>query len=80
MHWRKSLRFSLFEWNHMKWSKQNERKSVQRSSRACNEWEEVVESLMIEQSTFKHVIRRVKSLKNRDAVNIKRSCKMLNNF
>ncbi len=79
MHWRRSLRFSLFERNHMKWSKQNERKSVQRSSRACNEWEEFIESLMIEQSTFKHVTRRARLSENRNAVNIKRSCRMLNN-
>ncbi len=79
MHWRRSLRFSLFKRNYMKWSKQNERRSVQRSSRACNEWEKAVESLMIEQSTFKHVTRRARSSENRNAVNIERSCKTLNN-
>ena len=79
MHWRRSLRFSLSERDHMKWSKQNERKSVQRSSRACNEWEEAVESLMTEQSTFKHVTRRVRSSENRNAVNIEKLCRMLNN-
>ncbi len=79
MHWRKSLRFLLFEWDHMKWSKQNERRSVQRSSRACNEWEKAVESSMIEQSTFKHVIKRARSSENKNAVNIKKSCRTLNN-
>ncbi len=79
MHWRRSSRFLLSERNHMKWSKQNELRSVQRSSRACNEWKEAVESLMIEQSTFKHVTRRARSSENRNAVNIKRSCRTLNN-
>ncbi len=79
MHWRRSLRFSFFERDHMKWSKQNERKSVWKSSRACNEWEEVVESSIIEQSTFKHVTRRTRSSENRNAVNIEKSCKTLNN-
>ncbi len=79
MHWRRSSRFSLFERDHIKWSKQNERRSVQRSSRACNEWEKVVELLMIEQSTFEHVIKRARSSENRNAVNIKRSCRTLNN-
>ncbi len=36
MHWRRSSRFSLFEWDYMKWSKQNEWRSVQRSSKACD--------------------------------------------
>ncbi len=80
MHWRKSSRFSLSEWNHMKWLKQNERKSVQRLFRACNKWKKAVELLMIEQSTFKHVTRKARSSENRNAVNIKRSCRMLNNF
>ncbi len=79
MHWRRSLRFSFFERDHMKWSKQNERKSVWKSSRACNEWEKVVESSIIEQSTFKHVTRRTRSSENRNAVNIEKSCKTLNN-
>ncbi len=79
MHWRRLLRFSLSERDHMKWSKQNEWRSVWRSSRACNEWEETVELLMTEQSTFKHVTRRVRSSENRNAVNIEKSCKMLNN-
>ncbi len=80
MHWRKSLRFLFFKWNHIKWSKQNERKSVWRSLRVCNEWKEVVELLMIEQSTFKHVTRRARSSENKNAVNIKRSCRMSSNF
>ncbi len=79
MHWRRSSRFSLSERDHTKWSKQNKQRSVWRSSRACDEWEEVVELLMTEQSTFKHVTRRAKSSENRNAVNIKRSCRMLNN-
>ncbi len=79
MHWKKSSRFSLSERDHMKRSKQNEWRSVQKSSRACDEWEEVVESSMIEQSTFKHVIRRAKSSENRNAVNIEKSCRMSNN-
>ncbi len=79
MHWRKSLRFSFFERDHMKWSKQNERKSVWKSSKACNEWEEAVESSMTEQSTFKHVTRKARSSENRNAVNIERSCRILNN-
>ncbi len=79
MHWRKSLRFSLSEWNHTKWSKQNERKSVQKLSRACNKWKEAVESSTIKQSTFKHVIKRVRSSENRNAVNIEKSCRTLNN-
>ncbi len=79
MHWRRSSRFSLFERNHMKWSKQNEQRSVWRLSRVCNEWEEAVESSMIEQSTFKHVTRRARSSENRNAMNIKRSCRMSNN-
>ena len=73
------MRFSLSERDYMKWSKQNERRSVWKSSKICNEWEEVVKSSMIEQSTFKHVIRRARSSENRNAVNIKRSCRMLNN-
>ncbi len=79
MHWRKSSRFSLSERDHMKWSNQNERRSVWRSSRACNEWEEAVESSTTEQSTFKHVTRRARSSEDRNAVNIKKSCRMLNN-
>ena len=79
MHWRRSLRFSLFKRDYTKWSKQNERRSVWRSSKACNEWKEVIKSSTIEQNTFKHVIRRARSSENRNAVNIKRSCKMLNN-
>ncbi len=79
MHWRKSSRFSLSEQDHMKWSKQNEQRSVQRSLRVCNEWEEAVKSLIIEQSTFKHVTRRARLSENRNAVNIKKSCRMLNN-
>ncbi len=79
MHWRRLSRFSLSEWDHMKWSKQNEQRSVWRLLRACNEWEEAVESLMIKQSTFKHVIKRTKSSENKNAVNIKRSCRTLNN-
>ncbi len=70
MHWRKSSRFLLSEWDHTKWSKQNERRNVWKSSKACNEWEETVESLMIEQSTFKHMTRRARSSENRNAVNI----------
>ncbi len=76
MHWRKSSRILLSERDHTKWSKQNEWRSVQRS---CNEWEKAVKSSMIEQSTFKHVTRRAKSSENKNAVNIKRSCRMLNN-
>ncbi len=79
MHWRKSLRFSLSKQVHTKWSKQNERKNVWRSSRACNEWEEAVELLMTEQSTFKHVTRRARSSENRNIVNIEKSCRTLNN-
>ncbi len=79
MHWRRSSRFSLSERDHMKWSKQNERRSVQRSSRVWNEWEEVVESSTTEQSTFKHVTRRARSSENRNAVNIEKSCRMSNN-
>ncbi len=79
MHWRKLSRFLLFERDHTKWSKQNERRSVQRSSKVCNEWKEVVKLLMTEQSTFKHVIRRARSSENRNAVNIKRSCRTWNN-
>ncbi len=79
MHWRKSLRFLLFEWDYTKWSKQNEQRSVQRSSKAFNEWEKTVEFLIIEQSTFKYVTRKAKSSENRNTVNIKKSCRMLNN-
>ncbi len=79
MHWRRSSRFSLSEQDHTKWSKQNKRRNVQKSSRVCNKWKEVVESLMIEQSTFKHVTRRARSSENRNAVNIKKSCRMSNN-
>ena len=79
MYWRKSSRFLLFEQDHMKWSKQNEQRSVWRSSRACNEWEKAVKLSMIEQSTFKHMIRRARSSENRNAVNIERSCRMSNN-
>ena len=79
MHWRKSLRFLLSERDHMKWLKQNERRSVRRLLRACNEWEKTVESSMTEQSTFKHVTRRARSSENRNAVNIERLCRMLNN-
>ncbi len=79
MHWRKSSRFSLSERDHMKWSKQNEQRSVWKSSKACNEWEEIIKSSMIEQSTFEHVTRKVRSSENRNAVSIEKSCKMLNN-
>ncbi len=79
MHWRRSSRFSLFKQNHTKWSKQNERRSVWRLSRACNEWEKAVESSMTEQSTFKHVTRRARSSENKNAMNIEKSCRMLNN-
>ena len=79
MHWRKSSRFSLFEQDHMKWSKQNEWRSVWKSSKACNEWKEVVKSSMTEQSTFKHVIKRAKLSENKSAVNIEKSCRMLSN-
>ncbi len=79
MHWRKSLRFLLSERDYTKWSKQNERRSVWKSSRACNEWEEVVKLLMIEQNTFKHMIRRARLSENRNAVNIEKSCRTLNN-
>ncbi len=79
MHWRRLLRFSLFERDYTKWSKQNERRNVWRLSRACDKWEEAVKSSMIEQSTFKHVTRKARSSENRNAVNIKRSCRMLNN-
>ncbi len=79
MHWKRSSRFSFFERNYTKWLKQNERRSVWRSLRACNEWKKVVESLIIEQSTFKHVTRRAKSSENRNTVNIERSCRTLNN-
>ncbi len=79
MHWRRSLRFSLSEQDHIKWSKQNEQRNVWRSSKACNEWEETVELLTIEQSTFEHVIKRARSSENRNAVNIKKLCRMLNN-
>ena len=34
---------------------------------------------MIEQSTFEHVTRKAKSSENRNAVNIKKSCRTLNN-
>ncbi len=34
---------------------------------------------MIKQSTFKHVTRKARSSENRNAVNIKKSCRMLNN-
>ncbi len=47
-------------------------KSVQRKKK-------VVESLMTEQSTFKHVIKRARSSENRNAVSIEISCRMLNN-
>ncbi len=79
MHWRKSSRFSLSERDHTKWSKQNKRRSVWKLLRVCNEWKEAVESLMTEQSTFKHVIRRARSSENRNAVNIERSCRTSNN-
>ena len=79
MHWRRLLRFSLSERDHTKWSKQNEWRSVWRSSRACNKWKEIVKSSMIEQSTFKHVTRRARSSENRNAMNIERSCRMSNN-
>ncbi len=79
MHWRRSLRFSLSEQDHTKWSKQNERRSVWRSSRVYNEWKEVVELSTTEQSTFKYVTRRARSSENRNAVNIKKSCRTLNN-
>ncbi len=69
MHWRRLLRFSLFKQDYMKWSKQNERRSVWKSSKACNKWKETVESLMTEQSTFKHITRRARSSENRNAVN-----------
>jgi len=35
---------------------------------------------MIEQSTFKHVTRRVKSSENRNAINIERSCRTSKKF
>jgi len=38
-----------------------------------------VESSTTEQSTFKHVTRRARSSKNRNAVNIERSCRTSNN-
>ena len=79
MHWRRSLRFLLSKQDHMKWSKQNEQRSVWKSSKACDEWKKTVESLMIKQSTFKHVTKRARSSENRNAVNIKRSGRMLNN-
>ncbi len=79
MHWRRSLRFLLSEWDYMKWSKQNERRSVWKSLKVCNKWEEVVKLLMIEQSTFKHMTRKARSSENKNAVNIKKSCRMLNN-
>ncbi len=79
MHWRRLLRFSLFEWDHMKWSKQNERRSVWKSSKVCNEWKKAVKSSTIEQSIFKHVIRKARSSENRNTMNIKKSCRTLNN-
>ncbi len=79
MHWKRSSRFLLSEQNHTKWSKQNEWRNVWRLSKACNEWKKAVELLMIEQSTFKHVTRKARSSENRNAVNIEKSCKMLNN-
>ncbi len=79
MNWRRSSRFSLSERDYMKWSKQNEWRNVWKSLRVCNELKEIIKLLMIKQSTFKHVIRKARLSENRNAVNIKKSCKMLNN-
>jgi len=35
---------------------------------------------MTEQNTFKHMTRKARSSENRNAVNIERSCRTLNNF